>query len=303
MVAGLVFINEIGLPTGVPMEVAILLAGAFAVHSPGQLLAALLILVGADVLGTTVLFLASRTGGNWVLDRVLAHVGGRGEQTMRRWRDRFGGHDVAVVAVGRMLPLVRMYFSIGAGLLRVRPRDFWIGAAPGALAWAGSPLVLGYLFRSQVDRITLGYDRFDHWLFLVMPVFTLGVIVVWWVRRGRSTWGMLRRGRTALGLAIVAAAIGYVTYLISQHGAQLARSVAAVGRPLLSPWLMLLAACIGALASVALDDLRLTLARREAHAPFPHAVAIEVATTLLWATLVLAVAGIMIGLHVQFAAL
>jgi len=305
VVAGLVCINEIGLPTGVPMEVAILLAGAFAVHTLGQLLAALAIIVAADVLGTTVLFLASRTGGNWILDRVLAHVGRRGEETMRRWRSRLGGHDVGVVAVGRMLPLVRMYFSIGAGLLRVRLRDFLLGSTPGAVVWAGVPLVVGYVFRTEVDRVTLGLDRFDHLLFLVMPVFTLLVIVVWWVRRGGSTWGMLRRGRSALGLTIVASSIGYVTYLVSRHGAQLVRGVAAIGRPhlYLSPWLMLLAACVGALASVAFDDLRLTLRSREAHAPFPHVVVIEVATTLLWATLVLAVAGIIIDLHVQFASL
>ena len=305
VVAGLVCINEIGVPTGVPMEAAILLAGAFAVHSPGQLVAALATIGAADVVGTTVLFLATRTGGNWVLDRVLAHVGRRGEETMRRWRERLGGHDVGAVAVGRSLPLVRMYFSIGAGLLRVRLVDFLAGAASGALVWVGVPLAAGYLFRTQVDHVTKMLDQFDSWLFLVMPVLTVGVVMIWWVRRGRSGWGMLRRGRTVLGLSIIGTAIGYATYLVSHHGVQLAHRVAATGRPhlYLSPWLMVLAACVGALASVAFDDLRLTLRKREAHAPFPHAVVVEVATTLLWATLVLAVAGIILSLHTQFGSL
>ena len=38
-----------------------------------------------------------------------------------------------------MLPMVRMYITIAAGLFRMRKRDFILGATPAALVWVGIP--------------------------------------------------------------------------------------------------------------------------------------------------------------------
>src|SRR5262249_13189385 len=63
LVALLVFITELGVPTGIPFEVALLLAGATAVHSLQGLVTAVAIVALADLAGTTTLFLIRRSGG------------------------------------------------------------------------------------------------------------------------------------------------------------------------------------------------------------------------------------------------
>src|SRR5690606_25978829 len=113
-------------------ELALLIAGSYGVHSFSELVFAVTLIVVADMAGTTTLHLVARTGGSHLLNRILLKFGKRSEETIARWRARLGGRDIIAVAVGRMLPLVRMYISIGAGLLQIRLRDFLAGSLPGA---------------------------------------------------------------------------------------------------------------------------------------------------------------------------
>lgn len=179
LVAGLILVNEMGLPTGVPLELVVLLCGALAVHTLVGLLAALGALVAGDVLGTTAIYLLARLGGGRLLGHGLRRFTRHGEATLVRWRARLGGHDRQVVFAGRCLPLVRMYVSIGAGLLGVAPGDFLAGAAPGAVVWAGTPLALGFLFRTGVDRVVDDYAHLTPYLLLVVPAATIVAAGCW----------------------------------------------------------------------------------------------------------------------------
>nr|PZN63295.1 MAG: hypothetical protein DIU58_11015 [Sphaerobacter thermophilus] len=300
IMALIVFLGELGMPTGVPIEVGLLLAGALAVHSVPELIFAVLLVTAADVLGGATLYFVARTGGVRLLDRILRRFGRRGEETVSRWRQRLGGRDVGVVAIGRSLPLVRMYVSIGSGLLRFRPRDFLIGGIPGGAIWSGTPIALGYLFRSDVHRLVTEYSKVSTWAFASMPALSATIALVWWIRRGHSTWVRLQRGRMVLSVVIAGVAAVFLVRTIALHGTALSAGMAAIGRPLLTPWVLLLAGFAAALLNVALSDLMATLRRREVHAPFVRPVTAELATTVLWASLVLAVGAIMFGMHIHY---
>ncbi|HEX3721466.1 MAG TPA: VTT domain-containing protein, partial [Nitrolancea sp.] len=207
IVALLIFFGEVGLPTGIPAEIALLIAGSYGVHSIYGLIFAIALVVVADVAGTTTLHLVSRTGGSRLLNRLMNRFGKRSEETIGKWRGRLGGRDSAVVAVGRMLPLVRMYISIGAGLLQIRFRDFVGGAVIGALVWGGIPLSLGYFFRGNVQEFTKSYATFSHLIFVILPALSLSVLIMWWVRRGNTRWLKLRRGRSATGIITSSVAV------------------------------------------------------------------------------------------------
>jgi hypothetical protein len=62
LVALIVCAGELGFPTGVPVEIALLLTGAYAIHSVPMLLVGVILVAAADLLGTTSLHLIMRTG-------------------------------------------------------------------------------------------------------------------------------------------------------------------------------------------------------------------------------------------------
>lgn len=301
VVALLIFVGELGVPTGIPAEIALLIAGSYGVHSFSELVGAVALIVSADMLGTITIHLVARTGGSRLLDRVLVRFGKRSEETISRWRGRLGGHDLVVVGVGRMLPLVRMYFSIGAGLLRISFREFVIGAFPGAIVWAGTPIVLGYYLHSDVQRFAVQYATISHLIFLVLPTLSLSAIAMWWVRRGHTRWSQLRRGRSAAGILVASSAFVILVRTIIFHGDIIAKSIAEIPQSVLTTWIVALGMAAIALLTVSFNDLRVAYRRRNWRRPVSHEAAAEVATTAVWLALVVGTGSIAILIITHYA--
>jgi membrane protein DedA with SNARE-associated domain len=201
LVALLVFLTELGIPTGIPNEVFLLLVGSTAVHSFPGLAGAIALVAAADLLGTSCLFFLARAGGGRLATWLLH--GGEGERVLRRWRGRVGRsarRDVALVVGGRLVPLARTPFTLAMGLLRLRPRYFLLGAVPGALVWAGWPLTVGYVLGNRVDAVVGPLERYGRVGAVVLPlVVALAVVAVlgrWvWGRRHRAGEASKRRAR------------------------------------------------------------------------------------------------------------
>lgn len=300
LVALIVLVGELGVPTILPVEIALLVVGGTSIHSFPALLSGLFLVVAADLIGTTLLYTVARSGGVRLLTRlaprlVEASDGG----VMTHWRQRLGNRDVAVVFVTRILPLVRMWATISAGLLRFRVRDFLSGAAPAAVVWAGTPLVIGYLFRDQVTNLTARFTSASHLLTLIVPVMVVVAVVAWWVWRGHVLRARIRRGRSALGIG--AAVVGLVflarTVLATDHA--LDQGNATFSYPLLLLWLIILITLSASLLVVAFADLR-TARGSEPHVPVSRLLLREIGATLVWATLVALGAGIISVLELRY---
>ena len=67
--------------------------------------------------------------------------------------DRFGD---AFVLIGRIVPLVRSFVSIPAGVFEMRFWPYLLWTIPGAAAWAFAFAAIGYAFGSN-------YERFHHY--------------------------------------------------------------------------------------------------------------------------------------------
>ncbi|MGH2448641.1 MAG: DedA family protein [Chloroflexota bacterium] len=208
IVALIIYTGEIGVPTLIPGEIALLIAGSQVIHSSLALVGAILFCGMVDILGTSSIHLASRSGGNKLLLRMLKKIQGddrKQEEVMDRWRARLGGRDSLVVFVTRLIPMFRLYASITTGLIRIRFRDFIMGAVPASLLWAATPLTLGFLLRSQIAGLKGQYALMMHFVIsgsVLLAVLSAGA---WWVRRGGSAYGALRRGRILLSLTAVVA--------------------------------------------------------------------------------------------------
>jgi membrane protein DedA with SNARE-associated domain len=186
--AALILLTELGIPTGVPNEVVLLLTGSYAIHSLPGLFAGFFLVTLADITGTCTLYTATRTGGIRLMNRVLRRYGSKPERALSDWRERIGNHDILLIIIGRTVPLVRMSVAVGAGLMRIKPSNFVAGIVPGAIVWAGVPLLVGYIFHGDVQRIIRQYERFSHFLLLILPaLILLGVLAFWLHRRQPGT--------------------------------------------------------------------------------------------------------------------
>jgi membrane protein DedA with SNARE-associated domain len=301
LVALLVFAGELGIPTGIPIEVALLLVGAYAVHSLPALVIGVLLVAVADLAGTTTLHLLVRTGGVRLLGKLLRRHEAQGEESMARWRQRLGGHDAAVVFVVRLLPLVRMYITIATGLMRIRLRHFLLGAAPAALVWAGTPLVLGYAFRADVHRWAAHYSTGAHLLLAALPLIGLATGVVWWVRRAPSPRMALRRGRSVLGLLAAVATAGYLARLLWANDGAVAHGSATLPQPVLVVWVATMATIALCLLGFAYVDLRAAVRHRTAQVG--RSWMNDLATTVAWAGVVAVAAAIPVVMELRYPAL
>jgi membrane protein DedA with SNARE-associated domain len=183
VVALMVFMAEIGLPTFMSPKVALLIAGSVAVDSRPELIGSLALVTLANLLGSIVLHTAARTGGTRLVARLNRRQPGSPGCALTRWRDRLGGYDVAAVFVGRIIPLVRIYVTVASGLVQMRWRSFLLGAAPAALVWSGTPLLLGYCFRTSVHDFAASGSTASRLFFLAVPMIGVVLLAAWYLRR------------------------------------------------------------------------------------------------------------------------
>lgn len=229
-VALVVGAGELGVPTGIPSEILLLLAGSYAVHSvPGLVVAALTVAL-ADIIGTTSLHLAARGRGSRLLTRILHHD--PGQSRFVTWgRRRFGGHDWIWIFVGRLLPIVRMPVTVSAAMAHVPLKQFFLGAVPASIVWGSTPLIVGYFFQADVGRIEARYAQISRLLIVAVPVLALAAGVAWWARRGGSRAADWRRGRAGLGLLLGILAVVYLVWVLRGYERTAAQGVAILSFP------------------------------------------------------------------------
>lgn len=285
VVALIIFTGEIGLPTLVPGEIALLLAGSQLVHSSTALVAAALLFGTVDLVATSTIHVAARTGGNRLLRRALRMLQRNEEQheeIIASWRCRLGGHDPLVVFVTRLIPVFRFYASITTGLIRIRFEDFLSGAAPAALLWAATPLALGYALRGEITGIEGEYGVMIRLCIVGTLVMTVLTGAAWCLRRVSSR--ELRRMRALAGLAVVAGISLRVLQATLVTGARHAGALN-LSVPTLAAWASVMCALALTAGWIALQDLRIARGRRATSGR------IGTLGTVTWVGLLLVIAG------------
>ena len=91
----------------------------------------------------------------------------------------------------RLIPFVRIWSSVGSGLLGIRLRDFVIGAGISAVIWTAIPLSIGYAFRSNVTTIEGYYQSILDALPMTLGIASL-IVVISVLGRSAATRARLR---------------------------------------------------------------------------------------------------------------
>jgi membrane protein DedA with SNARE-associated domain len=175
----------------IPSEVTMLFGGALAnaaffeaVGSDAEPLNFVLVgLVGAiaNLVGSWVAYVVGYAGGRPLVERWGRYVFLRPHE-LDRAEAWFRDHGETAVFVSRLLPVIRTFISLPAGVARMPFRRFTIYTFVGCLPWTFALAGLGYALGSQWATV----ERYLRPISVVVAIVVLGIVAWWFVRRARE---------------------------------------------------------------------------------------------------------------------
>jgi membrane protein DedA with SNARE-associated domain len=175
----------------IPSEVTMLFGGAaanatFAASLPGQPTPLNFLVVGlmgtlGNLVGSLIAYWVGRRGG-----RPLVERWGRFVFLRRHELDRaeawFAEHGETAVFVSRMLPVVRTFISLPAGVAEMPLGQFTVYTFAGCLPWTFALAGVGYALGSRWTTV----ERYLRPISIVIGIALVAAIAWWLVRRARA---------------------------------------------------------------------------------------------------------------------
>ncbi len=164
----------------IPSELVLPLAGILVIQGSHGFWTVVAVATAGQMAGSLLSYAAGRYGGRPLILGRWAY--GRGElAAAEAWFERHG--EVAVLA-GRLLPGIRTFISVPAGLTRMSPVRFIIYSLIGVVAWTVTLVWAGTRFVALWER--------SAWqsAFQVAEIVVLAGVVVaylWWRGRNRGS--------------------------------------------------------------------------------------------------------------------
>ena len=180
----------------IPSEVIMLFGGALAgglLAEPGQAHVTLvgIALLGAlgNVLGSLIGYAIGRYGGQALVEHRWLSWLIRPHHIVRA-NAFFAQHGSAAVFVGRLLPVVRTFISLPAGLARMPVGRFTVFTAVGCLPWTFALAAIGDAVATHWSSVAHAFGVFS----IVLAVVLVIALVYWWRRNAGGDRTALARG-------------------------------------------------------------------------------------------------------------
>lgn len=161
----------------IPSEVVVPFSGFLAVMGRFNIWAVVLVATLANLIGSIILFWIGKSGGRWMLERygkyVLIH-----KYDLERGDEWFVKHGNKAVFWSRMLPVVRTFISLPAGVSGMNFSKFCTLTFLGSLPWNAGLALVGYKTGENWDILHDYFQKAD----VVIVVF-IAVFVCWYVRK------------------------------------------------------------------------------------------------------------------------
>jgi membrane protein DedA with SNARE-associated domain len=172
----------------VPSELVMTFGGALAAGAvPGtklNIVAVIAVGVAGNVAGSYVAWAAGRYGGQPALHRWgrLLRLRDHDLERAGRWFDRYGAR---AVLIGRVLPVVRTFISLPAGIAGMKPVRFGLYTAIGCIPWTAALAWAGYAVGAHWQSIASSFRGLTY-IIAAVVVLALAVVVWRYARRRRA---------------------------------------------------------------------------------------------------------------------
>ncbi len=198
------FVRDAGLPgifvlmalssacIPIPSEVVMLFAG-FAVADPGQsasqhhLTMVGIVLAGVigSMVGSWIAYGVGRAGRLELLERhgTAVHVTPAQIGRAERWFER---HGEPVVLFGRLVPVIRAFVSLPAGVAKMPFVRFTVLSLIGTLPWVIALAIAGHALGSDWKNVRKGFEYVDY---IVLALIVVAIVYAVVRRRRRGSTG------------------------------------------------------------------------------------------------------------------
>jgi membrane protein DedA with SNARE-associated domain len=173
----------------IPSEVIMLFGGALAggltvagVHVHLDIVGVALSGVAGDLIGALVAYTVGRVGGRPLVERWGRYVLLR-TRDLDRAEAFFKRRGDLAVMVGRVVPVVRSFISLPAGVAEMPPVRFAIFTVIGGLPWIFGLALAGDAVAANWHHV----EKYFTVITIVLAVIVVAVIVGWVVRRLRES--------------------------------------------------------------------------------------------------------------------
>lgn len=159
----------------IPSEVIMPFAGYLA--SLGRFSFLLVIFLGAfgNLIGSIVAYWAGFYGGRPFLERYGKYVLLRKEELdkAQRFFEKYGNTSILF---SRILPIIRTFISLPAGIARMRFGKFCLYTFIGSLFWSALLAYVGLFLGENWENVGIYFKKFD-WLILILLIFLVAYFV------------------------------------------------------------------------------------------------------------------------------
>ena len=154
----LVFLQEIGVPNPVPNELVLLFSGYLTFIEKLDFIIVLLTVVAADITGSSLLYITFYYFGQHVLQKWPRIIP---PSKLASLTARISKQDRWSIYVGRLIPFIRGYTAVAAGLLKIPPGIFLPAILVSALTWSGGYVIAGRLLGPEYANVAskLGLEK------------------------------------------------------------------------------------------------------------------------------------------------
>jgi membrane protein DedA with SNARE-associated domain len=164
----------------VPSEIILPYAGYLAYSGRASLVSAMIAGLAGGVVGAIIGYVLARWAGRPLIERYGRFIGVRRHEIERAdtW---FRRHGDGAVFFGRLLPGVRTYISLPAGIADMPIGRFIAFTVLGALPWTVLFTYIGYRLGPSYSHL----GKASHYFLAVVVILFIAWVVLLW-RRGRT---------------------------------------------------------------------------------------------------------------------
>lgn len=162
---GWVFAEQAGMP--IPSAPILLAAGALAGSGRMNLMTSLILCVVAATAADSIWYELGRRQGLRIL-HLLCRISLEPDSCVRRTEGVFEKQGARSLLFSKFVPGLSTVATPLAGIFDMRPHRFLLFDAAGSVLWAGSFLLLGFVFSDQIERVAARAALLGGWLLVLL---------------------------------------------------------------------------------------------------------------------------------------